>query len=663
MADKRRVKPEDLYELLSVGNPVFSPDGKRAAYVVTGISEEKNDYYSNIFVLDPETKESFQWTYGKCRNHSPAWSPDGTRLAFVSNRNGDPQIYVMNTDGGEAKQVTDAEKGAANPVWSPDGKKMAFTVRVKPGETVLKKGKKEEKEEKKRPEPLEVEKMKYKSDARGLFDGRYQHIAVLDLETEDVRLITEGENSFSPQGWSPDGRYFAFSDIMHEGDDLSFHQDIYLLDWHTGKTENITKGRGMFNQCAWSKSGRYLAVVGHGQEFKNATLNKIWIYDLQEGRFDCLSEGWDIAVGDFMIGDFLQGVAAPRPVWDEDDRGLYFLASREGNTNLYYSDLKGNLRQLTKMEGHVYGFSVSKEGRAIVSAAFPVKPGELYEADLERGSLVPLTAVNRSFLERVELSEPEEIRFAGAEGETVEGWLMKPAGFREGNKYPLILEIHGGPHMMYGNTYFHEFQCLASQGFAVLYTNPRGSHGYGQKFVNAVRGDYGGNDYRDLMLAVDYVLNRFSFIDENRLGVTGGSYGGFMTNWIVGHTNRFKAAVTQRSISNWISFYGVSDIGYYFNEFQHMLDPSDFEGLWKISPLAYVDHIETPLLILHSEKDYRCPIEQAEQLFIALKHRKKPVKFVRFPEANHELSRSGKPNLRIRRLHYIADWFKQYLLP
>ena len=260
-----------------------------------------------------------------------------------------------------------------------------------------------------------------------------------------------------------------------------------------------------------------------------------------------------------------------------------------------------------------------------------------------------------------ELSSPEAIEFEGADGWKVNGWIMKPIGYEEGKKYPLILEIHGGPHAMYGNTYFNEFQILAAEGFAVLYVNPRGSHGYGQKFVNAVRGDYGGNDYQDLMCAVDYALDNFDYIDSERLGVTGGSYGGFMTNWIVGHTNRFKAAVTQRSISNWISFYGVSDIGYYFTDWQILADLNEIEKLWDHSPLKYVDHVETPLLILHGENDFRCPIEQAEQLFIALKHRKKETKFVRFPESNHELSRSGKPALRINRLEYIRDWFLKYL--
>lgn len=273
-----------------------------------------------------------------------------------------------------------------------------------------------------------------------------------------------------------------------------------------------------------------------------------------------------------------------------------------------------------------------------------------------------LTDANKDYLNRVTLSEPEEIQFTTSDGWPIQGWLLRPYGFKEGKKYPFVLEVHGGPHAMYGQTYFHELQLLAAKGYVVLYTNPRGSHGYGQKFVDACRGDYGGKDYRDLMEAVDYALKSYSFIDETRMGVTGGSYGGFMTNWIVSHTNRFKAAVTQRSISNWLSFYGVSDIGFFFTKWEHGYNLLENpEKLWDFSPLKYAKNVETPLLILHGEQDLRCPIEQAEQLFITLKHLKKEVEFVRFPGANHELSRSGEPQLRIERLNHICRWFEKHL--
>lgn len=655
----RGIEAEDLYRLASVTDPRLSPDGTKAAFVHTTMSKEKNDYVSNIFVLDLPTGEYEQWTYGKDRNTAPRWSPDGKKLAFVSNRTGKNQIHVMPVTGGEARPVTKLKNGATNPVWSPDSKTIAFHAVVKSGEP-LEATEKEEENKKKEPEPVEVTKMKYKADTVGLYTGKYQQLALLDVETEKVELLTEEERHHTVLDWSPDGRYLVFSADYSEDEDFSFIQDIYLYDLETKEKRNLTNGQGLFFDGKFSPDGRYVAMIGNDFTYKNATLNGVWLYDLENQELKNISQSWDIPVGDYVAADFQQGAVSPGIIWTGDSSGIYFTASESGSVNLYFTDLAGNYRAVTKEEGHLFGVSLTA-GKAVATVSYPVEPSEVYSIDLSTGKLDKLTSFNKKALENIELSRPESFTYKSVDDWTVHGWIMKPVGFEEGKKYPLILEIHGGPHTMYANTYFHEMQMLAAQGFAVLYVNPRGSHGYGQQFVDAVRGDYGGKDYEDLMAAVDYALETFDFIDETRLGVTGGSYGGFMTNWIVGHTNRFKAAVTQRSISNWISFYGVSDIGYYFNEWQHLLDKNDFEGLWKISPLRYVDQIETPLLILHSEEDLRCPIEQAEQLYIALKHRRKTTKLIRFPKSNHELSRSGIPNLRMRRLHYIKDWFIEYL--
>lgn len=655
----RGIEAEDLYRLASVTDPRLSPDGTKAAFVHTTMSKEKNDYVSNIFVLDLPTGEYEQWTYGKDRNTAPRWSPDGKKLAFVSNRTGKNQIHVMPVTGGEARPVTKLKNGATNPVWSPDSKTIAFHAVVKSGEP-LEATEKEEENKKKEPEPVEVTKMKYKADTVGLYTGKYQQLALLDVETEKVELLTEEERHHTVLDWSPDGRYLVFSADYSEDEDFSFIQDIYLYDLETKEKRNLTNGQGLFFDGKFSPDGRYVAMIGNDFTYKNATLNGVWLYDLENQELKNISQSWDIPVGDYVAADFQQGAVSPGIIWTGDSSGIYFTASESGSVNLYFTDLAGNYRAVTKEEGHLFGVSLTA-GKAVATVSYPVEPSEVYSIDLSTGKLDKLTSFNKKALENIELSRPESFTYKSVDDWTVHGWIMKPVGFEERKKYPLILEIHGGPHTMYANTYFHEMQMLAAQGFAVLYVNPRGSHGYGQQFVDAVRGDYGGKDYEDLMAAVDYALETFDFIDETRLGVTGGSYGGFMTNWIVGHTNRFKAAVTQRSISNWISFYGVSDIGYYFNEWQHLLDKNDFEGLWKISPLRYVDQIETPLLILHSEEDLRCPIEQGEQLYIALKHRRKTTKLIRFPKSNHELSRSGIPNLRMRRLHYIKDWFIEYL--
>ncbi|WP_066067265.1 S9 family peptidase [Neobacillus soli] len=657
MAAKRGMESADLFQLKSVVNPQFSPDGKSFVYVQTTIDKEADEYQAHLFYQTLEKDgQPVQWTFGKGRNHAPRWSPDGTELAFLSNRSGKNQIYLLNVNGGEARQVTFLPSGVSNPVWSPDGTKLAFTTSLKSTGTIFDK---EEEKKQAKPVPLEVTKMRYKSDSAGFWQGDFKQIAMVDVLSGELTQLTDGEYDVNLYCWSPDGKNLAVGADLSEDADLSFTYDVYFLNVESKEFTPVTDGSGYFGNVSWSPDGNYLGMFGHGREFENATQPKIWLYEVHTGKFSCLTSDWDVAVGDYMVGDFQQGAASPGLLWTSNSQGFYFLASEQGNTNIYYGSVTGKIEPVYVGEQHVYGLSLhSESGRALVAISTPTEIGDLYLLPLiGNPSLEKLTHANK--LMDMVLSKPEPIEFEGAKGQTIHGWLMKPVGFEAGKKYPLLLEIHGGPHAMYGNTYMNEFQILAAQGYAVLYVNPRGSHGYGQEFVNAVRGDYGGGDYQDLMLAVDYVLEKYEFIDESRLGVTGGSYGGFMTNWIVGHTNRFKAAVTQRSISNWISFYGVSDIGYYFTEWQIAADLSDLPTLWKHSPLAYVEKVETPLLILHSEKDFRCPIEQAEQLFIALKRLGKQAKFVRFPEENHELSRSGRPSLRIGRLNYIGNWFQE----
>lgn len=662
MTQKRTIQAEDLYQLKSVADPQLASNGRDCVFVETVMLEEENKYSSHLYYINVNEKcKPVQWTFGENRNHSPRWSPDGQKVAFVSDRSGKGQIYVLDVKGGEARQLTKCPNGASNPVWSPDGKKIAFNVALKNGESLSSSNKSEEKKDKK-PVPLEVDKMKYKSDAYGFWGGKYTQVAFVDIRTEEVGLLTSGEYDYQLQSWSPDGKYVTVTADLSEEKDHSFLNDVYLIHAETKEARKLTKSTGSFGSATWSPNSKYIGMLGHERDYKNATLSKIWIYDMEAEELECLTRDSDLLIGDYAIGDFQQGAVTPGILWGEDNHSFYFLATDHGNTVVYYGTLEGELYPALLDAQHVYGLSTGGTiDRAVVAISKPSHPGDLFILHVTSGELEQLTNVNEAFLQETILAEAEPIEFSSSDQWDLHGWMMKPIHFKEGDKVPLILEIHGGPHAMYANTYFHEFQCLAAQGYAVLYINPRGSHGYGQHFVDAVRGDYGGKDYEDIMDAVDYAIENFDFIDENRLGVTGGSYGGFMTNWIIGHTNRFKAAVTQRSISNWISFYGVSDIGYYFTDWQIKSSLNDIETLWKHSPLAYVDKMETPLLILHSEKDYRCPIEQAEQLFIALKDRKKTARFIRFPEANHELSRSGKPNLRISRLNYIADWFNEYL--
>lgn len=663
---KRAITTEDFMSLEVFSDPQFSPDGTTYAYVSTMINDKK-EYESNLFVQKLNEETTKQWTFGHHKNSNPRFSPDGTKVLFQSNRSGVPQLWLLPLDGGEAKQLTTFKNGAVNAEWSKDGKSILFTASLDKGDDVtnqkeLSKEELQKEKEEKSKQPLHVTNLKYKSDAQGFLDDKKAHIVLYDVEKETFTQLTEGDHHYSYLDISPDGSTILFSANLSEESDYELKSDIYLLDTATKAITQLTNGDGAYYTARYSPSGNKIAYLGHKQQYLNATLTELYVYDVQSKETVCLSEDWDFQLGDLMVGDTRLGGSEGGPVWSSNENKVFFIGSDNGAVNLYEVSLTGELKELYQADSHVFGFAYHPTNKSfVIGVSTPTVPCNFYLLD-SQSNIKQLTDANHEFLDSVAISEPESITFKAKDGWDIHGWVLRPYGFEEGKKYPLVLEVHGGPHAMYGQTFFHEMQLLAAQGYVVLYTNPRGSHGYGQKFVDACRGDYGGGDYGDVMSAVDYALETYEFIDRERLGVTGGSYGGFMTNWIVGHTNRFKAAVTQRSISNWLSFYGVSDIGYFFNKWQHGYDLlDDPKALWDISPLKYADKVETPLLILHGELDYRCPIEQGEQFFVALKHLKKEVEFVRFPGANHELSRSGKPEMRVERLNHILRWFDKYL--
>jgi dipeptidyl aminopeptidase/acylaminoacyl peptidase len=358
------------------------------------------------------------------------------------------------------------------------------------------------------------------------------------------------------------------------------------------------------------------------------------------------------------MSDIRGETAALPPAWTRDGR-ILFIGSDQGTANLYsVREDGGDVRAETLGAHQLVTATVDREARCFAGVvATATSPGEVVTGQPGDG-LKAITTLNSALLSGRYIAEPERVEFAGADGWTIEGWLLKPRDFDPAKRWPLVLEIHGGPHGAYGHAFFHEFQVLAGRGYAVLYLNPRGSHAYGDAFVRACVGDWGGKDYLDLMAGVDHALG-LGWVDRDRLYVTGGSYGGFMTNWIVGHTDRFKAAAAQRSISNNISAFGTSDIGWHFWQFE-MGDATPWRDEHKLverSPLTYVEQVKTPLLILHAEKDYRCPIEQAEQFFVALKLLGKEAVFVRYQDDSHELTRGGKPRNRIDHARRIADWF------
>lgn len=662
MTSKRLLNAEDLYKIQSITNPRISPDGEAAIFIRTQMDQEDNQYYSHLFYIRISTGESIQWTFGKEKIVNPQWSPNGQQIAFISNRDKKNRLYIMNRDGGEPKKIATFDSEVESFLWSPCGERIWITSRITEEGNFFEK---DSKEQKNIPTPYVVDQMKYKMDGIGgeglVKQGVYAQIAMISLIDQSVTQFSQGNYSHKIMDISSDGKKLIIGVNREGNQDFNFSEPIYLVDIETKEEMVIVNQEGYFGGAKFSPDNRYVAYVGSDDSYKNATQANLYIFDSATNITQNLTEGIDSPVGDYAVADIQQGVDAPSLCWTETN-DLYFRLSSMGDVRLYYGTLDGAIYPASPEEEHIYDYDVSKSGLfALVCVSNPTSPGEIYYYEITTGNRKKLTYFNDEFLNEVELVTPTSISYKSVDGLDVQGWLMKPIRLEEGKKYPLIVEIHGGPHTMYSNTFFHELQLLAAQGYGVLYVNPRGSHGYSQAFVNAVRGDYGGGDYEDILSGLDFAIQENSWIDESRLGVTGGSYGGFMTNWIVGHTNRFKAAITQRSISNWISFFGVSDIGYYFTDWQLGFDMMNPEKLWDHSPLKYAKNIETPLLILHSEKDFRCPIEQAEQLFITLKTMKKETSFVRFPENNHNLSRTGTPNLRIERLRQIVGWFEKYL--
>ncbi|MBK5501428.1 S9 family peptidase [Peribacillus sp. TH14] len=656
--NKIGIVAKDLFHLKSATDPKLSPDGSMAVYVQTRIDEKTEKYVSNLYMFSLITNETQQWTFGENRDTSPCWSPDGKNIAFISDRSGKKQVHLISTVGGESQQITHFINGATNQIWSPCSTKLLLSTGLKEGEALFT----VEEEKGLSKEVQRYDQLKYKWDGRGYFDQLYQQLVIVDIEKDETILLTKNNIDYRPNAWSPDGKQIAYICGEAEKSDDDLFSDIFIMDLETKSSKKITGSSGFFKDPKWSPNGQYLSFIGHNKEFAGATFSKIWLYSMFDQTIQCLTEGWDVQIGDSAIGDFQIGAVDPGILWTNDSQGFYFLISDYGNTGVYYGSIEGAMYPSILDPQHIYGLTIDPEShRAIVAISTPVHPGDLFVYNLTNGEKAQISFVNDEFLQHKYLSQPEPISFPSVDGLTIHGWIMRPTEFKDNQKYPLILEIHGGPHMMYANSYVHEFQTLANEGYTVLFTNPRGSVGYGQDFVNACRGDYGGMDYKDLMAAVDYTLATYDFIDHEKLGVSGGSYGGFMTNWIVGHTNRFKAAVTQRCISNWLSFYGVSDIGYYFTEWEIEGDIFDSaDKLWQHSPLKYVSNVNTPLLLLHGEKDHRCPIEQSEQFFVALKRQKKEAQLVSFPGETHEVSRSGSPKMRLQHVEEIKGWFNKY---
>jgi dipeptidyl aminopeptidase/acylaminoacyl peptidase len=715
-AEKRNITEKDLFNFVWIGDAQVSPDGSRVAFVRVTVNEKKEGYNTSIWTVPTAGKDEPHRLTSGDRDSSPRWSPDGEYLVFTRATEKDgkpepPQLFILSMAGGDAFSFTTLPKGAGDPRWSPDGKAIAFTSTTNPEDLAKQEKKKRKEEELKQAVSAEAspspgkdsgkEKQKsadtavkqaeteaehesdihvvtravYRGDEEGYYDfKRPQHIWVVQAprnadEKVQPKQLTSGRFDEGGAIWSKDGAQIYFASLHN---DEPYYErpktELYSIPASGGAAARLTTIDMDTGGFALSPDGKQIAFIASAEQPVNSyTQPDLWVLDLvKDAKPRNLTTAFDWDVGASVFGDN----GAPRggggnvPIWTPDGKSIIENFAKEGQTNLGSFDVAtGAVTEITKGSQAIVRFRAAPDtSKLVYFLSTAIRIGDLFWLDRVSGEARQLTHSNDELFGQCNLTEPEEIRYQSFDGKRIQAWLQKPPGFDPSKKYPLILNIHGGPHAAYGYIFEHEFQWMAAKGYVVLYPNPRGSTSYGQDFGNVIQFHYPGDDYKDLMLGVDEAIKR-GYIDAKKLGVTGGSGGGLLTNWVVGHTDRFAAAVSQRDIASWTDWWYTAD----FTLFQPtwfkappFQDPEDFKAR---SPITYINDVKTPSMFISGENDYRTPPGAGgEQMFRALKFRKIPTVMVKFPNETHELSRSGGPWHRVERLQHIVGWFDRWLM-
>lgn len=664
---KERVSAEDLFEFQIVSDPQISPDGEVVIYTQQRVDKKSLKKYTNLWIASKDKAEPEQFTYGDQTDILPCWSPDGSLIAFLSNRSNKekpPKLFLIPRNGGEARPVEIDFDGSINQIsWSPDGKKLLFLGRKTDPDVLARE--KDEQLKKLGAVDRHIGRLFYKLDGFGYVPKERQHIWVIDLKTQKLKQLTDHQvfDERSP-AWSPDGKTIILVSNRSENPDLNPDFDeIYTIPAGGGELSLLPTFVGQKSHPRFSPDGKWLAFFGREGDddwYRNQSL----FVAPTDGSMPPknLTMQHDLHVDGSTIND-IGGAETTPPTWSPDSQWIYFQVVKHGRTLLLRSDITGErLEEVINEAGVVASFSMSRQtNRMSYAFGTMTSPAEVFVLDAASSRTDQISSTNQKLLGRKDLGVFEEVWTKGPSGNDLQGWILKPPGFDPSQKYPSILEIHGGPLTQYGHFFMHEFYFLAANGYVVHFCNPRGGRGYGEIHAGAIWGAWGSADYDDIMAWTDYI-EALPYIDKDRMGVTGGSYGGYMTVWIIGHTQRYRAAVTQRCVSNFISMWGSSDFNWIFQRPVGNKTPfENFEMHWNRSPIKYIGNAKTPTLVIHSENDMRCPIEQSEQVFVALQKLDVPSEFVRFPEEFHGLSRNGRTDRRIARLNHILRWFDTYL--
>jgi dipeptidyl aminopeptidase/acylaminoacyl peptidase len=661
---RRALTPDDYWRLQHITEMSLSPDGKYLAYVIERSDREENERRSEIWLMATETGVSSRFTAGTARDWAPRWSADGRQLAFLSTRGGkEAQVWLMLVDGGEARQVTSMRRGAAEPFWSSDGSWVGFSAEVRPGESPtdpmpsqVRDRERQERDEAERPRLYS--KLVYRWDGKGYLEGRTKLFRVW-LADGRIEPLTDGDFDDTEPVCSPDGRWLAFVSDRSERRDANMSTDLWLMDLDTRELRRLTGEHVVVLRPAWSPDGARLAFLATREVGEHSIYNThLYVADAVSSAVADLFEGTDRSAEVQLTSD-LPTATTSAPTWIHDGSAVFCLAQRGGGVEVLHAlPDQGRIEMgLAAQSAAIKQVALAPDGnRLFALRCDPAHAWDVWSYPLgNKGKASGITRTNEKVFASVSIAEPEPFSFPSFDDREIEAWLYRPSARKP---VPLVLSIHGGPHGAHGFAFSLLAQVLAGRGYAMLMINPRGSAGYGEAFSQACDRDWGGADFRDLMAGVDAALARGG-LDGKRVAVMGGSYGGYMTNWIVTQTDRFRAAVSIYGIANLPSMFGTADMDVVWAQGDYGWPWENAEFYRERSPLTHVARVRTPIRIIGAEQDYRCPFSQCEEWYAWLRRQDHaPVELVRLPRASH--TGYASPRQRVQRLELALEWIERY---